>query len=53
MFLSTSDDYEIKIWRSKASIREQGIAEMSRANEVRLKHKIKTKSDAEGQTENK
>lgn len=38
MFISTSDDYEIKIWRSQASVREHGIAEMSRANEIRLKH---------------
>jgi hypothetical protein len=38
MFISTSDDYEIKVWRSQASVREQGIAEMARANEVRLKH---------------
>ncbi|XP_070493980.1 F-box/WD repeat-containing protein 5-like [Chironomus tepperi] len=44
MFISTSDDYEIKIWRSQASIRERGIAEMSRANEIRLKN-IKKKGE--------
>lgn len=43
MFISTSDDYEIKIWRSQASVRELGIAEMSRANEIRLKN-IKKKN---------
>lgn len=44
MFISTSDDYEIKIWRSQASIREKGIAAMSRANEIRLKN-IKKKDE--------
>jgi hypothetical protein len=43
MFISTSDDYEIKIWRSQSSIREQGIAEMDRAKEVRVKNVTKGK----------
>lgn len=42
MFISTSDDYEIKIWRSQESVREQGIAPITRANEVKNKHKKNT-----------
>lgn len=37
MLITTSDDYEIKIWRSQAAIREQGIAGISRANEFKNK----------------
>lgn len=51
MFISTSDDYEIKIWRSQASIREQGIAEMERANEVRVKNLSKGKQKWNSQRE--
>lgn len=51
MFISTSDDYEIKIWRSQASCREQGIAEMERAKEVRLKNLSKGKQKLNSQNE--
>lgn len=39
MLITTSDDYEIKIWRSQAAVREQGIAGISRANEFKNKPK--------------
>lgn len=41
MLITTSDDYEIKIWRSRAAVREGGIASISRANEVKNKPKKK------------
>lgn len=41
MLITTSDDYEIKIWRSQALVREQGIAGISRANECKNKQKKK------------
>jgi F-box and WD-40 domain protein 5 len=41
MLITTSDDYEIKIWRSQSAVRElfpEGIpVGMSRANEVKTK----------------
>ena len=39
MLITTSDDYEIKVWRSQASVRDQGISGISRANEVKNKQK--------------
>jgi F-box and WD-40 domain protein 5 len=39
MLITTSDDYEIKIWRSQWAVRELGIAGISRANEVKNKTK--------------
>lgn len=39
MLITTSDDYEVKIWRSQALTREQQIAGISRANEVKNKKK--------------
>lgn len=46
ILITTSDDYEIKIWRSQASIREQGISGISRANEVKNKPKKRYGSTA-------
>lgn len=46
MLITTSDDYEIKVWRSQASVREQGIASISRANEVKNKQRKKSESAA-------
>lgn len=43
MLITTSDDYEIKIWKSQASIREQAISGISRANEVKNKTKEQKK----------
>jgi F-box and WD-40 domain protein 5 len=47
MLITTSDDYEIKIWRSQASIRDQGIAGITRANEVKNKQKKKPETVVE------
>lgn len=44
VLITTSDDYEIKIWRSQASVREMGIAGITRANEVKNKQKKKPES---------
>jgi F-box/WD-40 domain protein 5 len=44
MLITTSDDYEIKIWRSQASVREQEIAGITRANEVKNKQRKKSES---------
>lgn len=41
MLITTSDDYEVKIWRSQAMVREQGISGISRAKEVKNKPKKK------------
>ena len=42
MFVSTSDDYEIKIWRSQASVRKNKIPTgLGRGIEIRNKSKKK------------
>lgn len=46
MLITTSDDYEIKIWRSQAKVRELGIAGITRANEVKNKQRKKSESSA-------
>lgn len=38
MLITVSDDYEVKIWRSQAKVRELGIEGLARAKEVMKKH---------------
>lgn len=38
MLVTTSDDFEIKIWRSKAAVAKQGCVELGKAVETRSKN---------------